>query len=395
MSRPDHRLKTITLAAGLDLAAAHSHARGAPRRVPSWWPTLSEPAAKPAARQATTMTRFFKSFPIVVAALLCTHGAWAFQAGWRQISIPGPSPEAPATTVALYYPTQAPARAIPMGPYAPNVAIQAAPEPTVKGLIVLSHGTGGSELGHSRLAEALAEDGYLVAALRHPRDNWQDHSLLNDSPERLFDERPRQVTWVIDALLRDPQWKDRIAQDAQGPKVGAVGHSAGGYTVLALAGAQPDMSRIAKHCDANRADDPIFCKTARADRTVAQPSATLASAAPLTDGRVRAVVALAPFGVVFTASSLANIRMPVAIYEAEKDRWLVPRFHAEWIAQNLPGVELHRVANAWHFAFMDTPSMSIPSPDGDVAADPTGFDRAVFLKRLSPELPAFFDKAFK
>lgn len=391
MSRPNRRLKTIILAAALALAAVRARARRPQRRVPSGWPTGFEPAAQ----HRIAMTRFIKSFPIVMAALLCTHSAWAFQAGWRQISIPGPSPEAPATAVALYYPTQAPARAIPMGPFTPNVAIQATPEPTVKGLIVLSHGTGGSELGHSRLAEALAEDGYLVAALRHPRDNWQDHSLFNESPDKVFDERPRQVSWVIDVLLRDPQWKDRIARDAQGPKIGAVGHSAGGYTVLALAGAQPDMSRIAKHCDASRADDPIFCKTARVDRAAAEPSATPVSAAPLTDMRVRAVVALAPFGVVFTASSLANIRMPVAVYEAEKDRWLVPRFHAEWIAQNLPGVELHRVPNAWHFAFMDTPSMPLLSPDGDVAADPPGFDRAAFLKQLSRDLPAFFNKAFR
>jgi predicted dienelactone hydrolase len=282
-----------------------------------------------------------------------------------------------------------------MGPFTPNVAIQAAPESTVKGLIVLSHGTGGSELGHSRLAEALAERGYLVAALRHPRDNWQDQSLLNDSPETYFSERPRQVTRVIDALLRDPQWKNRIARDARGPRVGAVGHSAGGYTVLALAGAQPDTLRIAKHCEAERESDPIFCRTGRIGRPMAQSSAMPPSTAALTDRRVRAVVALAPVGVVFTAQSLARIRLPVAVYEAEKDRWLVPRFHAEWIAQNLPRAELHRVPNAWHFAFMDTPSMAIPTEDGDIGADPPGFDRSVFLKQLSRDLPAFFDKAFK
>jgi predicted dienelactone hydrolase len=38
-------------------------------------------------------------------------------------------------------------------------------------LIVLSHGNSGTELGHSSLAEALAQGGYLVAALRHPGDN--------------------------------------------------------------------------------------------------------------------------------------------------------------------------------------------------------------------------------
>jgi predicted dienelactone hydrolase len=341
------------------------------------------------------MCRFLKSVPVLIAAFLLSQNAAAFQAGWRQISIAGPGPEAPATTVALYYPTQTLAGAIPMGPFTPHVAPQAAPESSVKGLIVLSHGTGGSELGHSRLAEGLAENGYLVAALRHPRDNWQDQSLLNDNANTYFIERPRQVTWVIDALLRDPQWKDRIARDALGPKVGAVGHSAGGYTVLALAGGQPDMSRIAKHCYTDRAADPIFCETGRIGQPTAQTAAPASASAPLVDRRVRAVVALAPVGVVFTAQSLAKIRLPVAVYEAEKDRWLVPRFHAEWIAQNLPGVQLHRVPNAWHFAFMDTPSMAIPTKDGDIRADPPGFDRSAFLKQLARDLSTFFDKAFE
>ena len=78
------------------------------------------------------MTRFLQSFPILIAALLLTQSAWAFQAGWRQISIAGLGPEAQATTVALYYPTQALARAISMGPFAPNVAVQAEPASTVK-----------------------------------------------------------------------------------------------------------------------------------------------------------------------------------------------------------------------------------------------------------------------
>ena len=346
------------------------------------------------------MSRFVlqtvKSMLTLTAALLFTQSAWSFQAGWQQINIPGPGPQAPATAVALYYPTQATARAIPMGPFTPKVAINGAPEPTVKGLIVLSHGTGGSELGHSRLAEGLAQQGYLVAALRHPRDNWQDQSLLKDSPEAYFTERPRQVSRVLDALLSDPQWKARIARDANGPKVGAVGHSAGGYTVLALAGAEPDVARIARHCAVERVADPIFCATGGNNGQAMAASATTPKpAASLTDPRVRAVVALAPVGVVFTAQSLAQIQLPVVVYAAEKDRWLVARFHADWIAQNLVGAQPHRVPNAWHFAFMDTPSMPIPTADGDIRDDPPGFDRAAFLERLSRELPAFFDGAFR
>jgi hypothetical protein len=43
-----------------------------------------------------------------------------------------------------------------MGPFVLEVAIGAKPVDNVKALILLSHGIGGSELGHSVLAQALA-----------------------------------------------------------------------------------------------------------------------------------------------------------------------------------------------------------------------------------------------
>ncbi len=334
------------------------------------------------------MTYFLRRILAALATLLVAAHAHAFEAGWMQIQTAGATPDAPATTVALYYPTLATPRAIPMGPFAVDAAIGGKPVDKVKALILLSHGNAGTELGHSVLAQALARNGYLVAALRHPGDNWQDQSLLAKSPERYFDERPRQASRVIDAILANPAWKDRIETDSQGPRVGALGHSAGGYTVLALAGAVPDLSRMRKHCLAEASDDPIFCGMGRSGAAAPLP----ASAPSLKDERVRAIVALAPTGVLLTAESLAAVRPATMIYEAELDRFLVPRFHAEWVASNLPAPNLHRVPNAWHFAFMDTPSMSIPSLDGDVAANPPGFDRAAFLKQLAVEITTFFDK---
>ena len=335
------------------------------------------------------MTCLLRRILASLATLLIAAHVQADEAGWMQIQLAGTTPDAPTTTVALYYPTTAAPRAIAMGPFALNVAIGGKPVDKVKALILLSHGIGGSELGHSVLAQALARDGYLVAALRHPGDNWQDRSLIEKSPDRYFDERPRQASRVIDAILADPAWKDRIASDSHGPRVGALGHSAGGYTVLALAGAEPDLSRIRKHCLAEASEDPIFCGMGRSgSATPPLPAAT----ASLRDERVRAIVAMAPAGVLLTAESLATVRPATMIYEAELDRFLVPRFHAEWVASNLPAPNLHRVPNAWHFAFMDSPSMSIPSPDGDVAANPPGFDRKAFLKQLADEITAFFDK---
>ena len=335
------------------------------------------------------MTCLLRRLLASLATLLVAAHAHAFEAGWMQIQTAGATPDAPTTTVALYYPTMTAPRTIAMGPFALNVAIGAKPVDKVKALILLSHGIGGSELGHSALAQALARNGYLVAALRHPGDNWQDRSLIEKSPERYFDERPRQASRVIDAILADPAWKDRIATDSRGPRVGALGHSAGGYTVLALAGARPDLSRIRQHCLAEASEDPILCGVGRSGGAMPPLPAATPS---LKDDRVRAIVALAPAGVMLTAESLATVRSATMIYEAELDRFLVPKFHAEWVASNLPAPNLQRVPNAWHFAFMDTPSMSLPSPDGDVAANPPGFDRDAFLKQLAVEIVAFFDK---
>ena len=317
------------------------------------------------------------------------QSAQASQVGWRQITVPGGTREAAPTIVALYYPTSAAATPIAMGPFTVTAAIRAEPEAKVKGLILLSHGTGGSELGHSTLAQALAQSGYLVAALRHPGDNWQD-TALRDGPgaTRYFVQRPQQASQVIDALLQDPLWKDRIASDSRGPRVGALGHSAGGYTVLALAGGVPQWSRLSTHCSTQAAQDPIFCSMGRGQATAAAEMPSVA------DGRVRAVAALAPLGVVLSAASLASISVPTLLVEAEQDRFLVPRFHSGWVAQNLPQAQRIRVSNAWHFVFMDTPSMPLPSPDGDIGANSAGFDRTAFLAQLGHTLSAFFDRAW-
>jgi len=340
------------------------------------------------------MRRFLRQIAVILSGLLLAAQAVATEAGWRQITIPGSTSDAAPIPVALYYPTQAPSRSIAMGPFTAHVAIQAPPDATFKGLIVFSHGTGGTELGHSSLAEALAQHGYLVAALRHPGDNWQDHTLLKGGVARYFTERPQHVSRVIDALLREPDWSDRIARDAKGPLIGAVGHSAGGYTVLALAGGQADLSRLVAHCETHRAEDPIFCSIGPTGPRASSPLA-LSVLPALIDPRVRAVVAFSPVGAAFTAESLAKIRIPTAIYEAEQDHFLVPRFHAEWIASNVPGAKLHRVANASHFAFMDTPGTPIASDDGDLGANPPGFDRQAFLRQLGQELPSFFDAALR
>ena len=114
------------------------------------------------------MTRLLGHILASLATLLLAAHANAYEAGWMQIQVAGASADAPPTTVALYYPTTAAPRVIAMGPFSLDVAVGGKPVDSVKALILISHGIGGSELGHSSLAQALARNGYLVAALRHP-----------------------------------------------------------------------------------------------------------------------------------------------------------------------------------------------------------------------------------
>ncbi|GAB3758933.1 hypothetical protein GCM10028796_05350 [Ramlibacter monticola] len=256
---------------------------------------------------------------LVALALLSLAGhAGAQHAGYRTFIVA----EEPPTTVALFYPTAVAARTVSMGPWQPVVAPGGAvAEGQFRGLILVSHGTGGSEFNHHNLATRLARDGYLVAAVRHQGDNYQDRSLVTSG--RYFAERPRQLSRVLDALLASTEWGARIPAG----RIGAVGHSAGGYSVLALAGGQAEPARAAQHCRAVQ-DDPGFCSLAKGPAGAESPGVQDASPARVTspeqrvsvsDGRIRAVVVLAPMAVVFTAESLAAIKVPVRVMMAERD----------------------------------------------------------------------------
>ena len=333
---------------------------------------------------------------LIAAALLSLAGpARAQNAGYRTLMIAGDAP----TTVALFYPTAVAERAVPMGPWMPVVAPGApASDVQLKGLILISHGTGGTELNHHNLGTRLARDGYLVAAVRHAGDNWQDRSLVTSG--RYFTERPRQLSRVLDALLASPEWGPRIPAD----RIGAVGHSAGGYSVLALAGAQAEPARAARHCRTVQ-DDPGFCALAKgpadSQPAASQPAPAVGAAAPdaelvsVPDRRIRAVVVLAPMAVVLTPESLAAIKVPLRVLVAEKDAVLNTRYHAGHVVAHLPGARASTVVGAGHFAFMAQSTMPLPSAAGDAAANPTGFDRLAFLAELDDQVAGFFAEQWR
>src|SRR5690625_4567315 len=100
-------------------------------------------------------------------------------------------------------------------------------------LIMMSHGTGGNRLNLEWLAQALVQNGFIVAAV----DHW-GNTFDNKIPVEFIKpwERPLDMSYVLSELLNTETFGKVILKE----NIGALGFSFGGYTVLALAGAELD-----------------------------------------------------------------------------------------------------------------------------------------------------------
>ncbi|HEY9195539.1 MAG TPA: hypothetical protein VIM77_04715, partial [Mucilaginibacter sp.] len=101
-------------------------------------------------------------------------------------------------------------------------------------VIMLSHGTGGGRLTLEWLAASLAQNGFIVAAVDH-WGNTFDNKIRMEFLKPW--ERPQDISFALTSLLNDQDFKQVIDPE----KIGAAGFSFGGFTVIALAGAEFDF----------------------------------------------------------------------------------------------------------------------------------------------------------
>jgi predicted dienelactone hydrolase len=313
-----------------------------------------------------------------MCALVASAGAAFAAVGFQTTSIPvaGGTP----IPVAIWYPTTETPGDHAVGLFRQSVAEDGAVAGRGLPLIVISHGNGGSKEGHYDSALALAEAGFVVAALEHTGDNYHDQTRATDVANR-----PRELHRLIDFMLAD--WRDHA--DLDPARVGAFGFSSGGFTVLATAGGEPDLSLVAPHCKAHPA---FFACTLLA----AHPHTISAADVIAHDRRIKALVVAAPaLGFTF-ASGLSSVNQPVMLWRAENDHILPSPFYAEPVRDNLPSPPDYRVARgADHFDFLApcTPALAKIAPF--ICQSATGFDRAAFHQTFNAAVVAFFKDKLK
>jgi predicted dienelactone hydrolase len=109
-------------------------------------------------------------------------------------------------------------------------------------LVIFSHGRGGWFGQHHDTVEALADAGFVVAAINHPGDTFSDSSRRDTLS--VWGSRPADLVRLLDFMLSN--WKDRAVINPA--KVGFFGFSLGGATGFVLMGTRPDFARIAGFC---------------------------------------------------------------------------------------------------------------------------------------------------
>lgn len=293
----------------------------------------------------------------------------------------------PPLTAAVWYPTTAEPSDVPLESFKQRVA----PSGPVKGhalpLVVISHGGGGSYAAHYDTALALARAGFIVAAVSHAGDTYDDQSKVL-MPWR----RPAQLSRLIDFMLAD--WPGHADIDPQ--RIGAFGFSNGGFTVLVEAGAVPHLDRIDPYCAANPQHDLCTALAQTGIHSVAKTvQPPLAAWKP--DRRIRAIAAAAPaFGFVFEPADLVSVQIPVLLWRAADDRHQPDPWYEEHIRAALPHPpEYHVEPLAGHYAFLPPCSARLRAAAPQLCIDAPGFDRAAFHQRLNAALVSFFEASLK
>lgn len=192
-------------------------------------------------------------------------------------------------------------------------------------LVVISHGFGADRRFLGYLAYHLATHGFTVVALEHPASNvaWLTEITLsaqlgkiNDIlPATEFIDRPKDISFLLDQLERVNRYSTMLRGRLNTGQVVVIGHSLGGYTALALAGAELDSAGIRQFC----ADlGPVGLSPA--DWLQCTAAELPEQKGSLKDPRIAEVMLFNPvIGRLFSEKSLSAIKVPTLVLTGTED----------------------------------------------------------------------------
>lgn len=251
-------------------------------------------------------------------------------------------------------------RSFPVDLYLPQVAGTAR-------VIVISHGLGSDRQTFAYLANHLASHGFAVAVPEHPGSNARQvralfEGIANEvTPPQEFIDRALDIKFMLDELERSFSGQLNLQQ------VGALGQSFGGYTVLALAGAEINFEQIQQDCQT--INDSLNLSLLLQCRVEVLPRQDF----ELQDERIQAAFAINPIGsTIFGSSEFMDIDEPVMLV-AGSDDTVAPALAEQiipftWLTN--PNKYLVLLEKGTHFSTLAQSEAGIPLPTEAIGPDP-------------------------
>lgn len=335
----------------------------------------------PGLARSLSICGFIMRFPALLCLMLLSvlsgTGA-ALAAGLRLIEVPSADGKAPIRA-AVWSPCAAAPVETRIGPFVLPAVRDC---PVVDGqypLVVISHGFAGTYFSHRDMAAALADAGFIVAALNHPGDNALDMKRAGELSA--LTDRPADVVRLLDHMLAN--WKEARLIDTE--RVGVFGFSRGGYTALVLAGGVPDFANAGLPCPDEQA---ALCAQMR-DRGAVPGDR-------VHDARVKAVVVADPLNVFPGSGDLRNLKIPVQLWSSERGGDGVAPQDTARLRDDLPVKPDYRmVTGAGHFSFITPCPAEMEKAAPQICSDIPGFDRAEFHRSFNADVVHFFKASLR
>lgn len=260
---------------------------------------------------------------------------------------------------------------------------------------MLSHGFGGDRLSLEWMATALAQKGFFVAAVAH-WGNTHDNLIPQKSLE--FPERPKDISFVLSELLKNPVFKDSIDKK----RIGALGFSIGGYTVLALAGAEMNYEALSNYSRTEEGrkefsipEMPNTIEVANSEplRNYYKINSTFVK-----DKRIKAVFAISPaIGQAFRDDKqMRQINIPVYIIGAESDLITPFKTNAEHYHKLIKNSGFYLLkGKAGHYVFLGEASSRLAKQMPVYFADEPSVSRRAVHRETSASAIKYFEQKLK
>ncbi len=194
-------------------------------------------------------------------------------------------------------------------------------------VVVLSPGFGTNVAQYTYLTEHLVSQGFVVVGVEHQEGVYlMDENPLRDGPPS-YALRPADIRWTLDYAESLAATGGALEGLLDLEKVAVIGHSSGGYTALAAAGARVDVDEMHQRCETGRAEGDPQAEGCDWIEGFEDEIAALAGFDPMPEGlwpsmgdvRVDAIIPMAGESFMYGQAGLAHITVPVLAMQGTLD----------------------------------------------------------------------------